>query len=123
VTKPLIDSKLYQLEFLDSLRVTQLRKGDLIPPPFNREDVGFTIGTRVVLLEGQSIEGIPFGFWLKQIEIAKFFAEYGVTGMVKALSTDSKGIFGLVDAKVRENCATLSLNAAFRGGEATVSCP
>ena len=108
VTKQLIDAKLYQPDFLSSLRVIQLGKGQRVPPPFLADDVGFTVGTRIFLLNDQSIEGVPLKFWLKQIELARLFSEYGVTDLAKALAADSKGILGLVDAKVLQNCTVLS---------------
>jgi hypothetical protein len=93
----------YQEQFLKTLTVSTLGNSDLVPPPFI-DAPAFAVGNRIFLQPGVDEGKISLRDWIKEVEIARLFAEYGFAGMTQALTKDAPAIMGLVDAKAARLC-------------------
>jgi hypothetical protein len=53
-------------------------------------------------------ETAPLDFWVYQLEMSRFYADYGVKELGEALTKSPAAILGLVAANVKRNCAVLA---------------
>jgi hypothetical protein len=107
VISALTTHDVYQEQFLKTLTVSALSDNHLIPPPFVGSPV-LTAGNRIFLEPGVDEAKISLRDWIKVIETARLFAEYGFAGMTQALTKDAPAILGLVDAKASKLCTELA---------------
>lgn len=110
IVDKIVNTKFYERSFLDKLSVkTEVPKED-IPTAFRTAEVGFTIGTIIFVLQGQTTNRLPLRFWLTQVEFAKFYAEYGLERFYQVLSNDAgrDTMAKLINGKVDSMCASLS---------------
>jgi hypothetical protein len=98
----------YQEQFLKTLTVSTLGNSDLVPPPFLDASPALTVGNRIFLKPGVDEGKISIRDWIKQVETARLFAEYGFAGMTQALTKDAPAIMGLIDAKAARLCTDLT---------------
>jgi hypothetical protein len=54
----------------------------------------------------------PLDFWMYQLEMSRFYADYGVKELGEALTKSPAAVLGLVAANVKRNCAVLGCEAA-----------
>jgi hypothetical protein len=57
-------------------------------------------------------ETAPLDFWVYQLEMSRFYADFGVKELGEALTKSPAAILGLVAANVKRNCAVLGCEAA-----------
>lgn len=107
VRNRLVQSGLYDARLVDGIQVLKLSSTARVPPALEELPIGFSVGDRIFVKIPSDVDLAPLDFWVRQLEMSRLYAEYGVKDLGVALTRNPTTIFDLVQAKVAKNCAIL----------------
>jgi len=89
---------------LEFIRIVLRQDEDFVPEYVEEEFFGYTVGEYIFVNDLEELESRPIRFWLKQIEVSRFFADYGVENFASVYSENASVFDNLIDQRIGEIC-------------------